>query len=109
MAFLKKMVCRLSRKQNKIDLEIIGNFQHLDYLKCPFCLNHKIEAKPGKTICPECSAKFEIDDRLECIFADTQQLRLPVNGFVCGACGLIQGDENRNCAYCGTELSTAIQ
>ena len=55
-------------------------------MKCPFCLNHKIEAKPGKTTCPECSAEFEIDDRLESIFADTQKMRLTVNGMVCGVC-----------------------
>lgn len=79
-------------------------------LKCPFCLNHGIEAKSGKTTCQECSAEFEIDDRLECIFADTSKMRLPVNGFVCSACGLVQGGhKNSTCVYCGTELSTALQ
>ena len=79
-----------------------------DYLKCPFCQNHSVDAKPGKTTCPECSAEFEVDDRLECVFADTQKMRLPVNGFVCNACGLVQGDENRNCLYCGVGLSTNL-
>ena len=84
--------------------------QQLDYLKCPFCLNHSLEAKPGKTTCPECSAEFEVDDRLECIFADTKKMRLlPVNGFVCNVCGLVQGDENRNCAYCRAELRSDLQ
>ena len=78
-------------------------------LKCPFCLNHIVDAKPGKTTCPGCSAEFEVDDRLECIFADTQKMRLPVNGFVCSVCGLVQVDEKRNCMYCGAELSTTLQ
>ena len=60
-------------------------------MKCPFCLNHSVEAKPGRTTCPECSAEFEVDDRLECVFADTEKMRLPVNGFVCVVCGLVQG------------------
>jgi hypothetical protein len=77
------------------------NYQHL---KCPFCLNYSLDDKSGKTACPECSAEIEIDDRLECIFADTQKMRLPVNGMVCGACGLVQGDESRNCVYCDEEL-----
>jgi len=66
----------------------------LEYLKCPFCPNHSIEAKPGITTCPECSAEFEIDDRLECIFINPSKLRLPmaVRGTVCGVCGLVQGD-----------------
>ncbi len=68
-----------------------------------------MEAKPGKTTCPECSDEFEIDDRLECIFADTSKMRLPVNGLVCSACGLVQGDENRICAYCRAELSINLQ
>jgi hypothetical protein len=82
--------------------------QQLDNLKCPFCLNHNLEAKPGKTTCPECSAEFEVDDRLECIFADTKKMRLPVNGFVCGVCGLVKGGESRNCVYCGAELNLSI-
>ena len=78
-------------------------------IKCPFCLNRRIEAKPGKTTCAECSAEFEIDDRLECIFADTSKLRLPVNGHICSVCGLVQGDESGNCVYCGVELNMSIQ
>ena len=48
-----------------------------------------METKPEKTTCPECSAEFEVDDRLECIFADTKKMRVPVNGTVCGVCGLV--------------------
>jgi hypothetical protein len=79
------------------------------YLKCPFCLDHSLEAKPGKTTCPECSAEFEIDDRLECIFADTNKMRPPVNGMVCGVCGLVQGDQVEKCLYCAVELRTTFQ
>ena len=78
-------------------------------IKCPFCLKHIVNAKPGKTTCPECSAEFEIDDRLECIFADISKMRLPVHGFVCNACGLVQGHENDSCVYCGAELNTGFQ
>jgi len=88
---------------------LINNPQQLDNLKCPFCLNHSVEAKPGKTTCPECSAEFEIDDKGECIFADTSKMRLPVNGMVCGVCGLVQSGESRDCVYCGAELNKTIQ
>jgi len=64
----------------------MDDIQVPNYLKCPFCLNYSVKAKPGKTTCPECSAEFEVDDRLECIFADTKKMRLPVNGFVCRVC-----------------------
>jgi len=77
-------------------------------LGCPFCLNHSVEAKPGKTTCPECSAEFEIDDRSECVFVNTSEMRLPVNGMVCGVCGLVQGDEVVRCGYCCAELSSSI-
>jgi hypothetical protein len=87
---------------------IVDSSQQLDYLKCPFCLNHILEAKPGKTTCPECSAEFEVDDRLECIFADTQKMRLPVNGMVCGDSVLVQDNENRNCVFYDAELNTSI-
>lgn len=78
-------------------------------IKCPFCLKHNVEAKPGKTTCPECSAKFEIGDRLECVFADTQKMRLPVNGFVCSVCGLVQGGQREKCLYCGAKLNSSLQ
>jgi len=85
--------------------------QQLEYLKCPFCLNHSVDAKPGKTTCPECSAEFEVDDRLECIFINPDKPGLPlaVNGTVCRVCGLVQGDENRSCVYCGAGLTKTIQ
>jgi hypothetical protein len=84
-------------------------YQEHNQVKCPFCLNHRIVTKPGKITCPECSAEFEIDDRLECIFADISKIRLPVNGFVCSVCGLVQGDGKKNCLYCEVVLNTAVQ
>jgi hypothetical protein len=41
----------------------MADFQKFESLKCPFCLNHNIEAKPGKTTCPECFVEFEVGDR----------------------------------------------
>jgi len=79
------------------------------HLKCPFCLSQSVEPKPGKAICPECSAEFEIDDRLECIFVNPKNLKLPVNGFICSACGLVQGYDNKKCVYCGAALISTEQ
>jgi hypothetical protein len=81
-----------------------------DNLKCPFCPNHNLRAKPGKTTCPECQAEFEIDDRLECTFINPNKLKLPVavNGAVYGECGLVQGDEVGRCGYCGEELEMTV-
>jgi hypothetical protein len=54
------------------------DFKTFIFIKCPFCPNHSIEASPGKTTCPECSAEFEVDDRVECIFINPNKLRLPM-------------------------------
>jgi hypothetical protein len=75
-------------------------------LKCPFCENRYLTAKPGVTRCSVCGATFENDDRLECAFVDTDDIRLPAYGTVCPSCGLVQGGENRNCLYCGIEINT---
>jgi uncharacterized protein with PIN domain len=79
------------------------------YLICPFCENRCIEAKPEFARCPECYAELEIDDRLECIFADPEKLRLPAKGIVCPLCGLIQNDGVKVCLYCGIGINTAVQ
>lgn len=65
-------------------------------------------AEPGKIRCPECGASFEIDDRAECLFAEPQSLRLPINGTVCRSCGLIQAGNNQTCLFCGGEINTAV-
>ena len=82
---------------------------HFDYIKCPFCSNHNIKSKSGKTFCTDCSTEFEIDDRGECIFIDTSNPRLPINGNVCMSCGLVQGEEKGNCVYCGARISGGLQ
>ena len=78
-------------------------------MKCPFCLNKNIEPKPGKTACPDCHTEFEIDDRLECVYADTINLRLPVNGSVCMSCGLVQYSIAETCVSCGIKLNSSLQ
>ncbi len=75
-----------------------------DFIECPF-FQGLLEPKSGKQRCPECGTNLEIDDRLECIFVDTNDLRLPINGTVSTKCGLVQGDEVRRCGYCGARLS----
>ena len=59
--------------------------------------------------CPECHAKFEYDDRMESVFVDTENLRLPVHGTVCSMCGLVQGDGVQRCVYCGMNLNVTVQ
>ena len=79
-----------------------------EYLTCPFCLNQCIDAERGKTRCPVCSADFEIDDRVECVFADTDNIRLPINGIICGFCGLVQGVNRKICLHCGVRINSAV-
>ena len=79
-----------------------------EYLICPFCLNQCINAKQAEIRCPVCDTAFEIDDRAECFFGDTDEIRLPVIGIICGSCGLIQAGENQNCLYCGTAINTEV-
>jgi hypothetical protein len=81
----------------------------IDTLMCPFCGKRSLVAKPGKTSCPVCKAKFEIDDRLECIFVDSENLKLPTEGVVCPLCGLIQNDDVRTCLYCGVDINSNLQ
>ena len=63
----------------------------------------------GPTICPFRKTVFEIDDRGECVFVDTNSLKMPMYGQVCGACGLIQQDKRDSCVWCGTGFSRLIQ
>jgi hypothetical protein len=78
------------------------------YIECPFCSGF-VEPKIGKMQSPECKAHFEYDDRLECVFAELDDLRLPVSGTVCCNCGLLQSEENKKCAYCGENLCGTMQ
>jgi len=67
-----------------------SNSNQTSYIECPFCQG-LLDPNAGKQKCPECGTKLEFDDRLESIFADTSELRLPINGTVCLGCGLAQG------------------
>ena len=78
------------------------------YIECPFS-SGVLELKIGKMKCPECHAKFEYDDRMESVFVDTDDLRLPVHGTVCPQCGLVQGKETQGCLYCGKVMSGTVQ
>ena len=79
----------------------------MDEIACPFCGSLGIPAKPGKTYCHKCLSSFFIDDRVECIFADPKDLRLPLAGTICPVCGLIQGEESEHCVYCNAKLNSA--
>jgi len=57
--------------------------EEYEIIQCPFCGYQGIETKPRKSVCPECGAEFEIDDRGECVFVDPDNLRLPVEGTIC--------------------------
>jgi hypothetical protein len=77
--------------------------------KCPFCETYSLEFKAGKSTCPECHAKYEIDENLESVFVDLQHPRLPVIGTFCKSCGLVQGNNRKFCKKCGYRLDTATQ
>ena len=79
-----------------------------EIIRCPFCGYYGIEAKPGKSVCPDCDASFEIDDRGECIFVNPDNPKLPIEGTVCPRCGLVQGEETENCVYCGSRLNMRL-
>jgi len=51
-------------------------------MMCPFCRETEVGHKTGSNTCPACKAGFEIDDRGECIFVDTDNPRIPVDGLV---------------------------
>ena len=78
------------------------------YIECPFC-SGILEPKMGKMNCPECRARFEYDDRMESIFIDTTDIRLPIHGTVCPQCGLVQGEDVQRCMFCGHGLVATIQ
>ena len=80
----------------------------MDTLTCPSCNTQSIEGKPGITRYPLCTAQFEIDDRAECVFVDTEDIRLPTFGTICASCDLIQAGEHQNCLYCGLKINKAV-
>ena len=80
----------------------------MDEISCPFCGFLGIEAKPGKTHCPKCNTGFYFDDRAECIFGDTANLKLTLSGTICPVCGLIQGEGADRCVYCDAKLNSIL-
>ena len=85
----------------------INNDPIVDHILCPFCGCSGIEANPGKASCHECHASFYLDDRVECVFADPNDLQLPLKGTVCTLCGLIQCEDSEHCVYCNAELNSS--
>ncbi len=79
------------------------------HIRCPFCTEGKIPAEPGKTACQSCGAAFEIDDRVESIFVDLEEPRLPLEGTYCRGCGLLQPEESEECLYCGESVRAKWQ
>ena len=77
-------------------------------IECSFC-SSAIETKIGKVKCPECHTRFEIDDRMECVFVDNSDLRLPIHGTVCPQCGLLQHEDVQRCLFWGQRLIGTMQ
>ena len=79
-------------------------------IECPFCLDGKVGAKPGKSECPTCHTEFEIDDRVECVFVDLENPRIPMKGVFCSGCGLVvQRLHRKHCSYCGARVWHRVQ
>ena len=77
--------------------------------ECPFCASDNIHKDSGKMKCLDCLAEYEIDDVSECIFANTDDLRLPLRGTVCPHCGLLQCVDTNKFRLCGTPISCDSQ
>lgn len=54
--------------------------QGSDQMICRFCRQSDIVDNSGTTICPSCKTVFEIDDRVECVFVNTDSLWMPMRG-----------------------------
>jgi NMD protein affecting ribosome stability and mRNA decay len=74
--------------------------------ECPFCDSCNVQDESGRKRCLDCLAEYEIDERSECIFANTDSLSLPlkVKGTVCSHCGLLQDVDTAKCRLCGTPI-----
>ena len=75
---------------------------------CPFCRETEIGDDTGPTVCPACKAGFKIDDRVECVFVDTDRPRMPMHGQVCTECGQVQQDKRDACVYCGAVFNRTV-
>lgn len=88
------------RKLQRLWIKIKGK-----YMVCPICRLSNVQDNSGSTTCPSCRTELEIDDRGECVFVNTDFLRMPVYDQVCGSCGLIQQDQRESCIYCGKHFN----
>ena len=75
---------------------------------CPFCRETEIGDDTGPTVCPACGVGFEIDDRGESVFVDTDDPRMPMCGQACMQCGLVQQDKRGTCVYCGAAFNKTV-
>ena len=78
---------QMIRRLDKTEASLIRNEERI--MICPFCRQSDLLGNPGKTVCPSCKTVFEIDERGECVFVDTDSLRMPMYGQVCAECGLV--------------------
>lgn len=79
------------------DAKKIGSACEPRILNLPILLEPMYSCGAGITRCPKCGAEFEIADKAECMFADTENIRLPINDIICGSCGLVQGANRKSC------------
>jgi NMD protein affecting ribosome stability and mRNA decay len=79
----------------------------MPHKKCPFCASDNVQNESGRKKCRDCLAEYEIDERSECVFANTDSLSLPlkVRGTVCSHCGLLQDVDTARCRLCGTPIN----
>jgi len=78
-------------------------------IRCPFCTEGYIKAESGENVCRACDAKFRIDDRVQYIFVDLNNPRIPIKGTYCRNCGLVQSHYRKRCRYCGTIVRPKLQ
>jgi hypothetical protein len=69
---------------------------------CPFCRQTDIVDNSGNTVCPSCKTVFEIDDRGECVFVDTDSPRMPMLGRYAQNAGWFSKISRESCVWCGT-------
>jgi len=77
-------------------------------MNCPFCQQFEIGDASGPTICPVCKTDFEIDERGECVFLNIDKPKISIEGLLCGACGLIQQEQQKSCVNCGIALNQTL-
>jgi hypothetical protein len=75
------------------------------YLNCPFCSSQCVEARQDNSRCPVCDAAFEIDDRVECVFDDTNEIRLPAALWNPTTMCNTQSNGNIQCCTVGPDLT----